>query len=177
VPAVLVAAGVGALLEAHQLGVLGVGREERVHLQLAEAPGERHVLGGGQVPVTEEDHLVGEQRRPQLGDRVVVEVGGQVDAGQLGADGGTDRGGLESLPVQLREPRALPGQVPHRSHHRGVAGQVKSQAAQRLRRVAAPGVTAWLGWVAVTSCSWRLVGRGSLWPVASGLCVGVNGGP
>ena len=100
-----------------------------------------------------------------------------IRAGQLGVDRDADRRGIEPLAAEAEEGPTLPGQVSHRPLQRGVAGQVKSVAPELVRRFAAPGVTAWLGWVAVTSCSWRLVGRGSLWPVASGLCVGVNGGP
>ena len=47
VPAVLVPADVGRLGEAHQLGELAVGRDERVHLEVTEAPGEGDVLRGG----------------------------------------------------------------------------------------------------------------------------------
>ena len=47
-PAVLVAADLGRLLEAHELGELVVVLDERVDLELAEPPGEGDVLRGGE---------------------------------------------------------------------------------------------------------------------------------
>jgi hypothetical protein len=56
--------------------------------QLAEAPGKGHVLGTRQVLVAQEQHLVAQQRRPDLRKkRVIAHRVGQPHAGQFGADG------------------------------------------------------------------------------------------
>ena len=74
-PAVLVAADLGRLLEAHELRQLVVALEERVHLEVAEPPGEGDVLRGGEVLVAEEDDLVVEQGLADLGDDLVGQLG------------------------------------------------------------------------------------------------------
>ena len=98
VPAVLVAADIGRLGEPHQLGVHAVAGDERVHLELTEATGERDVLRRGHRLVAEEQHLVVEQRPAELGDHAVRQRGGEIDAGDVGADGGGDGPGLEGAP-------------------------------------------------------------------------------
>jgi hypothetical protein len=60
VPAVLVAADVGRLCEAGQLGLSGVRRDERMDLELS-ATREAHVLGRCQGLVAEEQDLVVEE--------------------------------------------------------------------------------------------------------------------
>ena len=100
VPRVLVAAHLRRLLEAHQLGLPGVRRQEGVNLQLAEAPGERDVLSRGQGLVPEEDDLVVVQRLAQLGDDVVGQLGRQVDARDLRPARRAQHAGVEGAPAQ-----------------------------------------------------------------------------
>ena len=108
VPEVLVAADVGRLLEPHQLGGAGVGRDERVDLEFPEPTGEGHVALGGERLVAEEQDLVGEQGLAQLVDDGVVEIGGEVEAVHLGAEGGADLLDLEGVPGQPGQPGRAP---------------------------------------------------------------------
>jgi hypothetical protein len=56
-------------------------------LQVTEAPAERHMARTIEpVLIAEEDHLPLQQGLPDLLDRVVGEVVGQVDTADLGAD-------------------------------------------------------------------------------------------
>ena len=52
--------------------MLGVAAGDRMILELAEAARERDVLGARDVLVAQEQHLVLEQQRPDLGEQVVV---------------------------------------------------------------------------------------------------------
>ena len=64
----------------------------------AEPLGERDVLGPGDVLVAEEQHLVLQQQRLELGEQVVVAGGvGQVDVAQLGADVDGQRCDLDAI--------------------------------------------------------------------------------
>ena len=81
----------GVAAEQHQLGVVRVVREHRVHLELTEAAGQGDVGGRGDVLVAEHEHLVLHQRLAQGGDGVVVEGVVEVDGGDLGADARGDR--------------------------------------------------------------------------------------
>jgi hypothetical protein len=68
---------------------------EGVDVGLAEAPGERRVVGRGQALVAEHQHLVVEEGGVDGGKAGVVEVG-EVEAGDLGAEGAGDRVNRES---------------------------------------------------------------------------------
>ena len=115
VPAILVAPDVGRLGEAHQLGELAVGRDERVHFEVAEPAREGDVLRGGDRLVAEEEDLVVEQGLAHLGDHRVGQVVTQRDAVDLGADGGAHRRRVERAPRQPGQALALRGQVPERA--------------------------------------------------------------
>jgi hypothetical protein len=55
--------------------------------QLAEATGERHVLGATDVLVAQEHHTMGEQLGPNLGEKtIVMDRVGEVDADQFRTD-------------------------------------------------------------------------------------------
>ena len=60
-------------------------------VKVAEVAREGHVLLRAQVLAREEDHLVAQQRRAQLGDDVVGELLLEVDAAYLGSDRGGER--------------------------------------------------------------------------------------
>jgi len=95
-----------------------------VDLEIAEPPGEDDVLDGGERLVAEEDHLGVQQGPADLGDRLVGKVGGQVDAGQLGARGRAERPNVEMLPREGRESLPLGLEVTERADlHRRVVGQ------------------------------------------------------
>ena len=75
------------------LGLLLVLRRDGVDLEIAEAPPEGDVAGAVEaVLVAEEHHLPLEERLADLLDHRIVEVVGQLDAADLGADGGGERG-------------------------------------------------------------------------------------
>ena len=74
-------------LEHDDLGVVVVElREERVELDLAEAPAELAVRVGREVLVGEEDDVVLEEQAVELGEAGVVD-GAEVEAPELGAEG------------------------------------------------------------------------------------------
>ena len=75
-------------------------------LELAEATGERDVGVRVDRLTVEDEHLVGEQRLPQLGDDLVREVGAEVDAVDLPTDRRSEGPGVEVLPDQAA--KALP---------------------------------------------------------------------
>ena len=52
--------------------MVGVARHDRVVLERAEPLGELDVLGAGDVLVAEEQHLVRQQQRLQLGEQLVA---------------------------------------------------------------------------------------------------------
>ena len=62
------------------LGVVGGRLDEGHRAERAEAAAERDLLVGREALAAEEQHLVVEDRAADLGDDVVVEVVGQVDA-------------------------------------------------------------------------------------------------
>ena len=84
-----------------------------MHEDLAEAPGQRLVLGGIELLVTEEDHAVIQQRPPDAGDGGVVEVLTEIDAVDLGAERAGDGMDLQSAhahspaPTIPRSPRGV----------------------------------------------------------------------
>ncbi|MNF31518.1 hypothetical protein D3C84_122830 [compost metagenome] len=89
-PGVLVAVDrtVRALVDLHQARVLRVAADNRVVLQLAEAAGEGHVLGTGDVLVAQKHHTVPDQLGTNFGEKAVVVDGiGQVDADQFCTNG------------------------------------------------------------------------------------------
>ena len=121
VPAVLESAGVDALLEADQLGVLDVAGDERVDLEIPEPAGEANVLGGRDGLVAEHQDLVVEQRPPDLGDHPVGKLGPQVHPADLGAqrrslgrdaDIGERRAGQPGSLLREVQPRAEVETVP-----------------------------------------------------------------
>lgn len=69
-----------------------------VHIQLAEFPGEGDLLVGADELVAEENHLVFEQQVTQFIAQLGRQWLAQVDAADLGADGGFQAGDLECLP-------------------------------------------------------------------------------
>ena len=73
----------GGAAEQHELGVVGVLREHRMHLELAESASECDVGGGRDVLVAEHEHLVTYQGLAQVGDGVVVERLVEIDRGRL----------------------------------------------------------------------------------------------
>ena len=82
----------GVAAEQHQLGMVRVVREHRVHLELAEAAGQGDVGGRGDVLVAEHEHLVLAPARARraatvASSSVVVEI----DRRDLGADARRDR--------------------------------------------------------------------------------------
>ena len=70
VEGVLVVLGraVEVLVDPDQAGVVGVAAGDRVVLERAEPLGERDVLGAADVLVAEEQHLVLQQQRLELGE-------------------------------------------------------------------------------------------------------------
>ena len=85
---VVLGRAVEVLVDADQARVVGVAARDRVVLQRAEPLGERDVLGAGDVLVAEEQDLVLQQQRLDLGEERGVARGvGQADVAQLGADG------------------------------------------------------------------------------------------
>jgi hypothetical protein len=98
VEGVLVVLGlaVEVLVDAGQTGVVGVAADDRVVLQRAEPLGKGDVLGAGDVLVAEEEDLVLEEQRPELGEDLVVAGGlGEADVAQLRADLRGERGDLD----------------------------------------------------------------------------------
>ena len=94
VPGVLVAVvrAVGRLVDAHEPGVVGIAAGDRMILELAEVPRERDVLRARDVLVAEEQHLVLEQQRADLGEqRGVARGDAEIDVGELGADRAGER--------------------------------------------------------------------------------------
>jgi hypothetical protein len=94
VPAVLVAIDrrVRRLVDAHQPRVLRIAAGHRVIFELAEVAREGDVLGARDVLVAEEQDLVREQQRADLGDqRRVARRHAQIDIGELGADRAGER--------------------------------------------------------------------------------------
>ena len=80
---------VEVLVDLDQARVLRMAPGHRVVFELAEPPGEGHVLGPADVLVAEEQHLVLEQQRTDLVEEAVVVRGMcQVHADELGADAG-----------------------------------------------------------------------------------------
>ncbi len=92
---VLARLGGGGAAEQHELGVVGVVREDGVYFELSEPAGEGDVRGRGDVLVAEHEHLVAYQRLAQRGDGGVVEVVAEVDGADLGADVRGDRRQVE----------------------------------------------------------------------------------
>ncbi|MND54279.1 hypothetical protein D3C80_453360 [compost metagenome] len=89
VPGVFIAVHrlVRILVDLHQPRMLRITAGHRMILQLAEAPGEGHVLGAGDVLITQEHHAVLEQLGTNLGKQtIVMHRVGQVDADQFGAN-------------------------------------------------------------------------------------------
>ena len=70
----------------HHLGVAGNRRRRRMHVQLAEAAAERHLLLVVHLLVAEEDHEVLHQRVVHFLEDLVSHRLRQVDAEDLGAD-------------------------------------------------------------------------------------------
>ncbi len=69
-----------------------VAAGHRVVFQLAEVAGEGHVLGARDVLVAEEQHLVLQQQRADLGHQAgVARSDAQIDIAKLGADGAGQR--------------------------------------------------------------------------------------
>ena len=67
--------------------MIGIAADDRMVLELAEAARERDVLGARDVLVAQEQHLVLEQQRADLGEQRVVARGvAEVHVGELGAD-------------------------------------------------------------------------------------------
>ncbi|MNP39633.1 hypothetical protein D3C76_1332180 [compost metagenome] len=90
VPGILVAVhrGFRRLVDLYQARVVGVAADHRVVLQLAEAPGERYMLGVADVLVAQEQHAVLEQLLANFGEQPIVMDGvGQVQADQFRTDG------------------------------------------------------------------------------------------
>ena len=85
-------------------------------LELPEAAGEGHVLVAAEGLVAEEQHLVVGEGAGQVGDDLVVEVGGQVDVADLAAEGGAEETDREAGPLEGEEALALIGQVADRAH-------------------------------------------------------------
>ena len=81
------------LLEDFQnLGMTGQRLVVRMDVELAEAPTERRVLLWRHVLVPEEDDEVVQQRLVDLGEGIVVQGPGKIDAANLGAQGTGNRG-------------------------------------------------------------------------------------
>ena len=140
VPAVLEAAGVAPLLEAHQLGMLGVPGDERVDLQLAEAAGERHVLGRGDRLAAEHQHLVVEQRLADLGGHLIGQVGLKIDAAHLSADGGALRRHVDMPERGSGQSGPLVGQVEPRPEVEPVPVDAHSSGSDLRRGIRCPGL-------------------------------------
>ena len=87
-----------------------------MHLELAEAAGEGHVLGRGEGLVTEEQDLELVERGAELGHHPVLERAAQVEALHHGADGGPLPADVEVVEAQLAQPGTLGREVGHRSH-------------------------------------------------------------
>jgi hypothetical protein len=81
---------VGQLGDGDDVGVAVETGHEGVASDLPDAAGEGEEALGAEVLVSEEHHLVLQPGGPDLGHHLVVEVRGEVDAGQLGADGTRD---------------------------------------------------------------------------------------
>src|SRR5439155_21111164 len=80
--------------------------DERVFDRLAEAAGKIEEPGGRQILPAEEDHEVIEPGAPDRGDRIVIDLARQIDAG----DFCTDRPGewVDSQRIAMHQSR-----VPH----------------------------------------------------------------
>jgi hypothetical protein len=115
VPAVLIAADGRLFFEADELRLVGVGRDERMDLELAESPGEGDVPVGGQWLVPEEEHLELVEATAELVDHRMVERCAQVDAHDLGADGDSDRMDVERGEGETGQTVAFGGQMGHRA--------------------------------------------------------------
>ena len=81
---------VDAPVDGQHVRMLGQGRDDRMALgHRPELRGELGLLGGGEVLVAEEDHVMGVQGLPDLGHHRLAERFREVDAVDLGSD---DRG-------------------------------------------------------------------------------------
>ena len=86
-PTIFETARLDTLFEAHQLWVLITPKQERMHLEFAETPGELDMFGAGDVLITDVDDLVVKPGTPDLGDHLVGEVPTKPDSTDLGAQG------------------------------------------------------------------------------------------
>jgi hypothetical protein len=116
VPAVLVATDGRFLLEPDEFGLVGVRRDERMDLEVAEPPGERHVLGRRERLIAEEQDLELVEAAGELGDDLVGEWSAQVESLDLGADRHPDLADPECGEAQAPQPVPLGGQVADRPH-------------------------------------------------------------
>ena len=84
------------VVDLEDLGVVLDPGDDRVSLGgLTEEPGEGLVLVGVEVLSREEDHLALQPHLADGGDGVGGEIGAEVDAPDLGADGAGQRGDVE----------------------------------------------------------------------------------
>ena len=97
-----------------------------MHLELAEAAGERDVLLGGELLVAEEQHLVVDPGTGELFEHVVGERLRQVEALDDATERGADLADLEVLPLEGGQPDAFGGQVGDRADDRlvGTEGEL-----------------------------------------------------
>src|SRR4051795_2663969 len=94
---VVLGLAVQVLVDACKAGVVRIAADDRVVLEGTEPLGEGNVLATGDVLVADEEHLVLQQQRPELGEERVVPRGlGQADVAQLGADARGQRGDLDA---------------------------------------------------------------------------------
>jgi len=93
-PGVLIAVvgDLGRFVDAHKAGMLGVAAGDRMILDLAKMAGEGDMLGPGDALVSEEEHLVLQQQRPDLGHQPGIPHGGaQVRVAHFGAYRASER--------------------------------------------------------------------------------------
>ncbi|MNM21248.1 hypothetical protein D3C81_316060 [compost metagenome] len=89
VPGVFIAVHrlVRTLEDLHQPRMLRIATGYRMIFQFAEAPGEGHVFGAGDVLIAQEHHAMLEQLGTNLGKQAIVMHGvGEIDANQFGAN-------------------------------------------------------------------------------------------
>ncbi len=114
VPLVLVAARLGALFEAHDVGGCA-RRDERVLLQIAPQPREREMFTVTDVLVAQKDDLPLQEAAVHFAEYFVGERAAQVDTGDLGADRPCERPDADVL-VRLVVP--IVGHPPQRARPR-----------------------------------------------------------
>ncbi|SHX10845.1 Uncharacterised protein [Mycobacteroides abscessus subsp. abscessus] len=83
---------VDLLVDPHQTRMIGIATRDGMVFQRPESPGQRHVFGASEVLITQKQHLVFQQQRPDFAEELITARNfGEIDVEQLGAYGAGQR--------------------------------------------------------------------------------------